>query len=524
MAVTDYDKKNLSQSQLNQLQKATEGWNRANAAGDEAGERQYAQIAAGIRNSAGYQTDSSGQNATPTKKNSSSSSGGKKSSSSGSSRATKVTYQGPNGESLTGYIIGGQTYKDPYGNTRIDNGSIVTDTSGRKWQMVDGKGVAYAGTTVGYGDGLTTEDSQYDPYEEAMKLMEQAKDAEQAALDAQIKQTINDLNAKIDPAKQETENANISAYNAYMQASNPFGANAQGMANLGLANSGFSESNLASIGNAYQGALNENQNTLSDYLHEIELAKEEAQMTGNFEKANALAAYSQIIGQQMIDNQNNILNRQLTRDQLAQDQANWEKTFAYQQEQDEYNRLSAIAQTLAAYGDFSGYRALGFTEEQIAAMKAAYQAQMLADQQTNSYRTGTRSGGSSGSSRSSSGSYEPAAVSSVEALAATPAVQNLRDTINEGVNILGLNSLQSLPLSSGNWGTTASNSSTAGYDFSPLGSDKAAKNGMLLYEYGGINISPDGKVTWANGWNANNWETKLAQALTDYSTQNPLWK
>ena len=74
-----------------------------------------------------------------------------------------------------------------------------------------------------------------------------------------------------------------------------------------------------------------------------------------------------------------------------------------------------------------------------------------------SYRTGTGSGGSSGSSRSSSGSYEPAAAYSAEALAATPAVQNLRDTINEGVNILGLNSLQSLPLSSGNWGTTGTN-------------------------------------------------------------------
>ena len=36
------------------------------------------------------------------------------------------------------------------------------------------------------------------------------------------------------------------------------------------------------------------------------------------------------------------------------------------------SRAAEKAETLAKYGDFSGYRALGFSEEEIAAMEKAY--------------------------------------------------------------------------------------------------------------------------------------------------------
>jgi superfamily II DNA/RNA helicase len=40
--------------------------------------------------------------------------------------------------------------------------------------------------------------------------------------------------------------------------------------------------------------------------------------------------------------------------------------------QDDYNKALAKAETLAAYGDFSGYKALGYSDEEIAKMKAAW--------------------------------------------------------------------------------------------------------------------------------------------------------
>ena len=60
MALTDYDKKNLSSADQQKIQAATEKWNAANAKGDTAGMASAAAEAAAVRNNAGYKTDSSG--------------------------------------------------------------------------------------------------------------------------------------------------------------------------------------------------------------------------------------------------------------------------------------------------------------------------------------------------------------------------------------------------------------------------------------------------------------------------------
>ena len=61
MALTEYDNKNLTTAQQQQVQAATDKWNAANAKGDKAGMAAAAAEAAAVRNSAGYKTDSSGQ-------------------------------------------------------------------------------------------------------------------------------------------------------------------------------------------------------------------------------------------------------------------------------------------------------------------------------------------------------------------------------------------------------------------------------------------------------------------------------
>ena len=60
MALTDYDKKNLSSKDQQKIQAATDKWNAANAKGDKAGMAAAAAEAAAVRNNAGYKTDSSG--------------------------------------------------------------------------------------------------------------------------------------------------------------------------------------------------------------------------------------------------------------------------------------------------------------------------------------------------------------------------------------------------------------------------------------------------------------------------------
>ena len=60
MALTDYDKKNLSASDQKKIQDATDRWNEANKKGDTVGMKAAADEAAAVRNNAGYKTDTSG--------------------------------------------------------------------------------------------------------------------------------------------------------------------------------------------------------------------------------------------------------------------------------------------------------------------------------------------------------------------------------------------------------------------------------------------------------------------------------
>lgn len=97
------------------------------------------------------------------------------------------------------------------------------------------------------------------------------------------------------------------------------------------------------------------------------------------------------------------------RDQIADQR--YEDETAYNREQDawnrqqyedetEYNRALERAQTLAQAGDFSGYRALGYSDAQIASLQNAYNRALAA-------QTLSRSSGSSGRSSGSSSSNKP---------------------------------------------------------------------------------------------------------------------
>ena len=91
---------------------------------------------------------------------------------------------------------------------------------------------------------------------------------------------------------------------------------------------------------------------------------------------------------------------QVGRDQIAdqryEDETEWERS-QYASET-EYNQALAKAQTLAAAGDFSGYKALGYTDAEIANLKTAY------DKAQAAARSSSGSGGRSSSGGSTSGS------------------------------------------------------------------------------------------------------------------------
>ena len=79
---------------------------------------------------------------------------------------------------------------------------------------------------------------------------------------------------------------------------------------------------------------------------------------------------------------------QASRDKITDSQ--WQKEFDLAVKDGDYNKALNMAQTLAAAGDFSGYKKLGYSTSQINAMKKAYNA------------TGAAAKSSSGGSRTAS--------------------------------------------------------------------------------------------------------------------------
>ena len=177
-------------------------------------------------------------------------------------------------------------------------------------------------------------------------------------------------------------------------------------------------------GSAAQQTYDNYMGALADKIPELkQLAYSMYQDEGNTQRANLemlealeqgdYAKYADLLAQYNTDRSfdygvhrdnisderyNNEWNYSVGRDQIADKR--YEDETAYNREtykdETEYNRALAKAQTLAAGGDFSGYKALGYTDQEIAGLKSAY----------NKAQASVRSGGSkSGDSSASEDVY-----------------------------------------------------------------------------------------------------------------------
>jgi hypothetical protein len=153
-------------------------------------------------------------------------------------------------------------------------------------------------------------------------------------------------------------------------------------------------------GSAAQQTYDNYMGALADKIPELkQLAYSMYQDEGNTQRANLemlvaleqgdYAKYADLLAQYNTDRSfdygvhrdnisderyNNEWNYSVGRDQIADKR--YEDETAYNREtykdETEYNRALAKAQTLAAGGDFSGYKALGYTDQEIAGLKGAY--------------------------------------------------------------------------------------------------------------------------------------------------------
>lgn len=173
-------------------------------------------------------------------------------------------------------------------------------------------------------------------------------------------------------------------------------------------------------GSAAQQTYDNYMGALADKIPELkQLAYSMYQDEGNTQRANLemlvaleqgdYAKYADLLAQYNTDRSfdygvhrdnisderyNNEWNYSVGRDQIADKR--YEDETAYNREtykdETEYNRALAKAQTLAAGGDFSGYKALGYTDQEIAGLKSAYNKAQASTRSDKSGGTGGKGG------------------------------------------------------------------------------------------------------------------------------------
>ena len=216
-------------------------------------------------------------------------------------------------------------------------------------------------SNVGYGDAF-----QY------IRDMYAANSASQlAALKSAYEQNVLDYNAQddlISKQAQQLRNQAASQNDLQRMYMNEMGImqglNTGATGQMALAQSAALQGSFADIGTQEQQALADSALERSKLKVQYSAAVDQAIAQNDYELANAL--YQEYVRQ---DN----LAKQAAA--AEQEQANWQAKFDYQKQQDAWNNAAAQAELLAGFGDFSGYKALGYSDAKIAMMQNAYNAQ-----------------------------------------------------------------------------------------------------------------------------------------------------
>lgn len=140
----------------------------------------------------------------------------------------------------------------------------------------------------------------------------------------------------------------------------------------------------------------------NDWMSKLEQAAREMYQQDRSDKLNSLGMLSDAYDREYGEYGDKLNQWNADRNfayQQAQDAlANqWkQKEWDYNMSQDEWNRAAQQAEMMASYGDFSGYKALGYTDSQIESMRQAYQIAQTA--KAKSGRSGSSGGKKSGDS------------------------------------------------------------------------------------------------------------------------------
>ena len=211
--------------------------------------------------------------------------------------AIQMEYTDPNGNPAIGYSINNRMYKDAAGTQRVDEGSIVTNKSQTQaWIMHNGAGVPIANYQPGANAAITN------AYGSAVQAANQRMEANIAQIEAN--------RPKINDAYNQLQQQN---YQGYMQSQK---ALANQLESQGLYNSGYSDTAKVAQNVGYRSAQSETERARLQALADLETEINIARMNGSANLSELEAEYAI----------------------LQNEQANYEREFAYKIAQDLMDR------------------------------------------------------------------------------------------------------------------------------------------------------------------------------------------
>ena len=259
-----------------------------------------------------------------------------------------------------------------------------------------------------------------DRYQDYMDQMNSTYDqvaADQAAAkQAAVEQAVNSLTSQKSDIEQSYDDLYRQLYLDRRRAEKNL---PQQMAAMGISG-GLTESTALGLQTDYTDALRQGEQEKLSTLNSLDQAISDAKLTGDIESAQSAAQ----LALDRLNSYGSILSQ-------IQEQQNWANQMAYQQQQDRlaYNRQSMLDQLsrddvsfdrklqIAQYlyentGDASGFRSLGMTDAQIAALQNSYALAM--QQYAAPSSSGTSSSGNPVSEETATPQYDNGGSGGVE--------------------------------------------------------------------------------------------------------------
>lgn len=169
------------------------------------------------------------------------------------------------------------------------------------------------------------------------QMYNQQQDQQNRIIDIGTQQAVDELERNKQKTDQELLKTNRALYTDYQKQINPYGVNAERLAEQGLANSGLAETTKANYYNTYQTARTEATNNANTIKADFDADIVKARQNGDIQKAqSALELYKQKIAD--LSNFYNLrfnvdqFNYQKQRDTVSDSQ--WKQQFDYQKQRD----------------------------------------------------------------------------------------------------------------------------------------------------------------------------------------------